>query len=55
MDDGTLPNPFTNGSVSVSGCPTVHAMATVLAQPGCGTKACHDPGGLGGKITLPDQ
>lgn len=54
-DDGTLPNPF-SGNVTVSGCPTISSMVSVIAQSGCGTATCHTgTNPTGGKIILADQ
>jgi hypothetical protein len=57
--DTSIPTPFSSGNVSVSGCPTIHAMGGTVTEStppiGCGTLACHAPGGGGGKLTLPDQ
>jgi hypothetical protein len=54
-DDGSLPNPF-QGNVSVSGCPTISSMVSLIAQNGCGGMACHTgTNSTGGKIILADQ
>jgi hypothetical protein len=54
-DDGTLPNPF-QGNASVSGCPTISSMVSLIAQNGCGGLACHTgTNSTGGKIILADQ
>jgi hypothetical protein len=56
-DDVTFAKPFTQGNISVTGCPTIHAMGGNVtdAKSGCGSNLCHGPGGSGGKLTLPDQ
>jgi hypothetical protein len=58
-DDPSLATPFSNGNVSVTGCPTIHPMGGLVTEGtplvGCGSSGCHGPGGTGGKLTLPDQ
>lgn len=47
MTDTTLPNPFTGGIVSATGCPTIKSMVGKVSEGGCTTTSCHTPGPAG--------